>query len=63
MALLGQVLRHGPRQSEIAYLDSAIVSQEQVARLDVSVDDVCSLQVVYCAEEVIDYYFRVVNVE
>lgn len=57
------LLWQSPGKAEIADLDTALVSEQHIAWLEVSVDDICGVQEVNSTEQVVKNDFCVLHVE
>ena len=49
------LFRHGSGEPEVADFDRALLSDQDVCWLNVTVDDVCRVQEVYTAKNVVQY--------
>ena len=61
--LLLHLLWQGSGKTEIANLDTALVSEEHIARLEVSVKDICGVEEVNCTEQVVQNDFGMLHVK
>lgn len=57
------LLWQGSGKTEIANLDTALVSEEHIARLEVSVKDICGVEEVNCTEQVVQNDFGMLHVK